>query len=154
MPPPMRDDFQIRDDMSQNNLIQDKGMWIEHFPELWISLVVIGVAINGSQLLFKHWELHVRFSLEKINITTNHNYNFGSLAAEAFQIIALKLLLWIINNHVVSLVCSWSWGWRWKFKWITWKVWVSRMRTPLCSTIKPRKLQDSTQMFNDYSRPC
>lgn len=26
MPPPMRDDFVIRDDMHQNNLIQDKGM--------------------------------------------------------------------------------------------------------------------------------
>lgn len=98
--------------------------------------------------------------LKKINITfkatvaRNHNYIFGSLAAKAFQIIALKLLLWIINNHVVSLVCSWSWDWRWKLKWITWKVWVSKMRTPLCSTIKHRTLQDSTQMFNDYSRPC
>lgn len=26
MPPPMRDDFVIRDEMPQNNLIQDKGM--------------------------------------------------------------------------------------------------------------------------------
>lgn len=25
IPPPIRDDFVIRDDMSQNNLIQDKG---------------------------------------------------------------------------------------------------------------------------------
>lgn len=31
IPPPMRDDFVIRDDMSQNNLIQDKGMYCVRF---------------------------------------------------------------------------------------------------------------------------
>ena len=31
IPPPMRDDFVIRDDMSQNNLIQDKGMYFVLF---------------------------------------------------------------------------------------------------------------------------
>lgn len=31
MPPPLRDDFVIRNDMSQNNLIQDKGSDIKYF---------------------------------------------------------------------------------------------------------------------------